>query len=356
MLSVRALVLAVLAPVAACAAPRASAPPAPAVPHAAAEPATPAALPPHRVRRIAVDPLVSLEVLDWGGSGPPLVFLAGLGNTGHAFDTFAPRFTDRFHVVAVTRRGLGASDRPYPGPYDAQTLAADVKAVVDSLGFGKVTLVGHSYGGTEASWFAALYPDRVDAVVYLDSYCNGCTGAVADFRAAHPREPPVPPMAAEDTLTVAGSMAYQRRTVGYSLPEDELRAMYVIGADGSVRPAVPPWVAAGIVRGASHPGFARIHARVLGIFAERSTPREEFWWYPRMSDADQATARAFVRTMLPLRRAAREQFARELPNARVAVVEGATHFVFLSHPDETERLMREFFGVPARTPTGGVAP
>jgi pimeloyl-ACP methyl ester carboxylesterase len=301
---------------------------------------------PHRVRRIAVDPAVSVEVLDWGGSGPPLVFLAGLGNSGHAFDTFAPRFTDRFRVVAITRRGLGASDRPYPGPYDTQTLAADVKAVVDSLGFGKVTLVGHSYGGTEASWFAALYPDRVDGVIYLDSFCNRCTTA---FRAPPPREPPVPPMDAGDTLTPAGSMAYQRRTVGYSLPEDELRAMYVYGADGTVHPAVPDWVERGIIDGASHPGYARIHARVLGIFAERSTPREEFWWYPQMSDGDQATARAYVRTMLPFRRAAREQFARELPNARVAVVEGATHFVFLSHPDETERLMRDFLGVPPRS-------
>jgi pimeloyl-ACP methyl ester carboxylesterase len=314
---------------------------------AAPSPASAAAPAPHRVRRIAVDPLVSVEVLDWGGSGPPLVFLAGLGNTGHAFDTFAPRFTDRFRVVAVTRRGLGASDRPYPGPYDAQTLAADVKAVVDSLGFGKVTLVGHSYGGTEASWFAALYPDRVDAIVYLDSYCNRCVSGDA-LRAVHPRQPPVPPMAPEDTLTPAGAMAYQRRTVGYSLPEDELRAMYVYAADGTVRPAVPEWVARGIVEGASHPGYARIHARALGIFAERSTPRQEFWWYPRMSDGDQAVARAYVRAMLPVRRAARAQFALEMANSRVAVVQGATHFVFLSHPDETERLMREFLG--ERTP------
>jgi non-heme chloroperoxidase len=33
---------------------------------------------------------VNLEVLDWGGSGRPLVLLAGLGNTAHIFDKFAP--------------------------------------------------------------------------------------------------------------------------------------------------------------------------------------------------------------------------------------------------------------------------
>jgi pimeloyl-ACP methyl ester carboxylesterase len=44
-------------------------------------------------------------VLDWGGTGPPLVFLAGLGNTAHVFDHFAHQFTDRFRVLGVTRRG-----------------------------------------------------------------------------------------------------------------------------------------------------------------------------------------------------------------------------------------------------------
>jgi hypothetical protein len=36
---------------------------------------------PHTTRFVAVDTNVKLEVLDWGGSGPPVVFLAGLGNT-----------------------------------------------------------------------------------------------------------------------------------------------------------------------------------------------------------------------------------------------------------------------------------
>ena len=43
---------------------------------------------------------VSLEVLDWGGSGSPIVFLAGGGNsTPHDFDELAPRFTNRHRVI-----------------------------------------------------------------------------------------------------------------------------------------------------------------------------------------------------------------------------------------------------------------
>jgi alpha-beta hydrolase superfamily lysophospholipase len=63
---------------------------------------------------------VRLHYLDYGGVGPSVVFLPGLGNTAHAFDNFAPAFTDRFHVVALTRRGFGESSHPASG-YDTPT-------------------------------------------------------------------------------------------------------------------------------------------------------------------------------------------------------------------------------------------
>jgi len=68
----------------------------------------------HKTSFVTVDKGVKLEVLDWGGSGPPLVFLAGLGNSAHNFDSFAPNFTTRHHVYAFTRRGFGASSAPAP--------------------------------------------------------------------------------------------------------------------------------------------------------------------------------------------------------------------------------------------------
>lgn len=48
-------------------------------------------------------PNATLEVLDWGGSGPALVFLAGGGHTGHEFDEFAPRLTDTFRAIGIAR-------------------------------------------------------------------------------------------------------------------------------------------------------------------------------------------------------------------------------------------------------------
>src|SRR5262245_23680285 len=95
------------------------------------------------IRMISVSPGVSLQVLDWGGRGRPLVFLAGLGNTAHVFDDFAPQFTDRFHVLGITRRGFGASAGAEPAN-NLDTLVADVVAVLGPLKAGSLLLLRHS--------------------------------------------------------------------------------------------------------------------------------------------------------------------------------------------------------------------
>src|SRR5262249_5483247 len=76
---------------------------------------------PHRVQFITVDEGVKLEVVDWGGSGRPVVLLAGLGNDAHVFDKFAPKLTATYHVYGITRRGFGASSSPASG-YSADRL------------------------------------------------------------------------------------------------------------------------------------------------------------------------------------------------------------------------------------------
>ena len=87
---------------------------------------------PHTVRFVTVAPGVGLEVLDWGGTGRPVVLLAGLGNTAHVFDDFATKLTGDYHVYGVTRRGFGASSKPASG-YESDRLGDDVIAVLDEL-------------------------------------------------------------------------------------------------------------------------------------------------------------------------------------------------------------------------------
>ena len=74
---------------------------------------------------------VQLEVIDWGGRGPALVLLAGLGESGHIYNDLAPGLTDRFRVIALTRRGHGASSRADSSTCVLDTLVADIAAVMD---------------------------------------------------------------------------------------------------------------------------------------------------------------------------------------------------------------------------------
>jgi len=111
---------------------------------------------------------IRLHYLDWGGSGDVLMFLAGMGCNAHIFDYLAPRFADKFHVIALTRRGHGESDHPETG-YDVDTLTEDIRQFMDALGIEKVILAGHSMANVELSHFSALYPERVLQLIFLDA-------------------------------------------------------------------------------------------------------------------------------------------------------------------------------------------
>ena len=95
------------------------------------------------------------------------MLLAGLGSTAHIFEGIAPRLAEKHRVVALTRRGIGASESPQVD-FDMSALLQDIRLAVDQFGFERVVLVAHSFGCTEASLFAQAYPARVSAVIYLD--------------------------------------------------------------------------------------------------------------------------------------------------------------------------------------------
>jgi pimeloyl-ACP methyl ester carboxylesterase len=130
---------------------------------------------PHTERFVEIDQ-VTLHVLDWGGSGPDMVFLPGFGDTAHAFDSIAARFRSRFRVVAMTRRGVAPSSRPARG-YDQATLTADVLHVLDALEIRAAHLVGHSMAGVEMTELARQYPARVLSLVYLDAAIDAVDAA-----------------------------------------------------------------------------------------------------------------------------------------------------------------------------------
>jgi pimeloyl-ACP methyl ester carboxylesterase len=125
----------------------------------------------HTIQFIAVEDGIKLEVIDWGGSGPPLVLLAGLGDTAHVFDKFALKLIPTYHVCGITRRGFGASSAPPTenANYSADRLGDDVVAVIDRLKLDRPLLAGHSVAGEELSSVASRHAEKISALIYIDA-------------------------------------------------------------------------------------------------------------------------------------------------------------------------------------------
>ena len=99
---------------------------------------------------------------------PTIVLLHGLRAYAHWFDEFAGAARD-FHVIALDQRGRGGSDWSQEGVYNTDAYVSDLEHLVDQLGLEHFGLVGHSMGGTNSVNYAARHPDRVKALVIVDS-------------------------------------------------------------------------------------------------------------------------------------------------------------------------------------------
>ncbi|MGV9771624.1 alpha/beta fold hydrolase [Streptosporangium sp. NPDC003464] len=101
------------------------------------------------------------------GEGPPLVLLHGWPQTSHCWRRLIPELAGEFTVVAPDLRGYGLTDKPRSG-FDKRTMAADIRALVHSLGHTSVTLIGHDRGARVAHRYALDHPGEVDRLAVLD--------------------------------------------------------------------------------------------------------------------------------------------------------------------------------------------
>jgi pimeloyl-ACP methyl ester carboxylesterase len=113
---------------------------------------------------------LQLRYLDWGNhSAPTLLLVHGTRDHARSWDWTAQALRSRWHVVAMDLRGHGDSDWSPDGAYLLPYHILDFVEMVESLGSGQVSIVGHSFGGALAARYAGLYPDRVRKIVFVDS-------------------------------------------------------------------------------------------------------------------------------------------------------------------------------------------
>jgi proline iminopeptidase len=138
------------------------------------------------------------------GKGVPILLLSGgPGFSSEYMLPVAQHLESRYKAVLLDQRGTGKS---LLETYDATTLdhkklVADIESLRRALKVDKLTLVGHSWGGILSMMYAAAHPDRVRALVLIDSGGPTIAG-VAKFTANHTSR-----MTEEDTKRVAEGYA-----------------------------------------------------------------------------------------------------------------------------------------------------
>jgi len=294
---------------------------------------------PHRTQLVNVDENVQLEVLDWGGSGQPIVLLAGSGNTAHVFDEFAPRLISDGHVYGITRRGYGMST-PATSGYTADRLGEDVGQVLDALSLSSAILIGHSIAGQELSFLAARTPKRLSGVVYLEAaYFYALQASSPPTPSQTPRGTPLQPPSPrpEDLKDITAFQAWSRHYRGFAPPESEIRQTRIIAADGSVGPVrTPASVGESILAGRQR--FSELKVPALAIFA---IPHDLGPWVKNDHAQTEAIAK-FMESDADSTERQANAFGTGVPGSKVVRIPNANHYVFLSHEGVVLREIRNF--------------
>ena len=254
------------------------------------------------------------------GAGPDVVLIHGV--TGDLSIWFLSRAMQTLgvahRVTAYDLRGHGYSDAP-PTGYTSADHAADLVAVMDTLGIDRAHLVGHSFGGVIALHAAVRAPDRVESVVLSDPYFPALRHLEDVSRWGHWQDFRREAQDAGVTLSDQhwydigrffdqvmhlddASMLKFRQAVGLPGLNRLLRlGKTTCGADAKAEAGLT----AELIAGVRHP--------VLALFGESS---------PFLATAD--------------------YLADHLPNCRKALVAGARHRAPEEAPDEFLRLIRDF--------------
>jgi pimeloyl-ACP methyl ester carboxylesterase len=301
---------------------------------------------PHKSSFLNVNGL-RIHYLDWGGDGPALVFLPGMGCSAHIFDGFAPRFTDRFHVVAITRRGHGESDAPEIG-YDLDTLTEDLRQCLDALQLDQVILAGHSMANLELCHFTAIYPERVLKLIFFDAtYERTKFGELESQNPMNEIKMPEGLSAVhnqwESLFDYIKAVRPDLADIWSEPVESDIRACAAVTADGRITEKMTEAIAGALIGSLFSyvPETTNIRVPTLSFYSiwdDYGLSMPAF-----LTDEQKKSIIEHIDTrMIPHQREQIERFRREVPHARVIEIPRGHHYCFIKHEALVYEEMRAF--------------
>jgi pimeloyl-ACP methyl ester carboxylesterase len=275
---------------------------------------------PHENSYVPVDSDVRLEVLDWGGpqGAMHIVFLSGMTLNAHSFDEFAPRFTDDYRVIGVTRRGHGASSWPNAG-YDLATLAQDLGRALDEVSVQRAILAGHSLAGTEMTRLATDQPQRIAGLVYIDS--------AYDFTRVLSLLQFCP--------SSSGPEAMQAVLRQFQNPELFMRTQMTAGDDGTPRPHMLEAAIPQIMAAQSPPDYSGVRAPALAVYYLPARMEDAF---PHLSGVELSSECIAAAQRYYYGGVA--EFVEGVEKGTVVTIPKSQHNLHLASPDALEAAMR----------------
>jgi pimeloyl-ACP methyl ester carboxylesterase len=252
---------------------------------------------------VQTEAIGEFQVRVWSaGDGPPLLYLHGF--EGHPGDApFLRRLAERHRVYAPETPGYGASTG-FECIDGILGLTLYHRQLVESWGVGAIDVIGHSLGGMFAAEFAAICPQLTRRLVLVDAY-----GLWLD-------EVGMPDP--------------------FVLSEKELKAAKWANPDGAAEPSI-------FVPAPDAPQAAAIErARNLGTATKFLWPIPDRGLRRRLGYISAPTLVIHGASDGLIPPAYADEFARLIPNARVATIDGAGHLPMVEQEDAFIRVVEDF--------------
>jgi pimeloyl-ACP methyl ester carboxylesterase len=254
------------------------------------------------------------------GRGPAFIMVHGFGGSTYQYRELMPAFASTHRCIAVDLKGFGYSQRREDTGMSHDDQARMLAGLMDELGVSTATLIGHSMGGGVVQRFAALFPERADAIILAASVTGderrgrgALTGATWLLR-------PILPVLAG----FAGDRLFAASFHDKALATRELRDIYMRPArlkgsmDGLMR----------MVQDSAHDApidYGKITMPVLVLNAAQDR-------------------------VVPL--AAAQKLRERIPHARIVVIDQAGHLLFEEQPAECVSAITGFLAEAAKQRAG----
>ncbi len=261
----------------------------------------------------------------------PVVFLhggPGEGSQHFASLTGASLETD-LRIVYFDQRGSGRSERPWRNDYDMERQVRDIEGLREALEVEQIILVGHSYGGLLGLEYASAYSERVSHLILV----SGLSDVAATQRSVCERLETLDPSAYARAMEEPLPGGLCNSFSAYSGVERERFARESMYPDPTVGERVDS------VDGVD--GLRNTGQLSRALFAGPAV------WSLRFSDHARLTMPVLViagRLDYQIGLAPQQALARELPNARLVVLDNAGHFAHVDDPVGFAEAVLSFLG------------